>query len=126
MEKGKRVLLVEDNPGVAKVLQFNLRSVGLDVTLHYNGAEAWDALQSGEFDAVVTDFSMPGMNGRELCQRMRQSPEHADTPVVMITGHAMEREVGDLKDKLGLAAVFAKPYSPKELVKTMQRLLEIT
>ncbi len=126
MEKEKRVLLVEDNPGVAKVLQFNLRSVGLEVTLHYNGDEAWDALQSGEFDAVVTDYSMPGMNGRELCERLRQIPEHADTPVVMVTGHAMEREVSDLKDQLGLAAVFAKPYSPKELVNTMKRLLAIT
>lgn len=119
----KRVLLAEDNPGLARVLQFNLQRAGLQVSLQPDGARAWQELQAGEFDAVVTDFDMPGMNGGELCQCMRESEKYADTPIVMVTGREMELDVRQMQAQLGLAAVFSKPYSPKELVSAVERLL---
>jgi len=120
---GKRILIAEDNLGLARVLDFKLRQSGFDVTVCCGGNEAWEALQQQTFDAVVTDFEMPGMNGAELCRRMRQLEQHAEVPVMLVTAREPELDLDQLRAELNLAAIHPKPYSPRQLVAAIQDLM---
>ena len=118
-----RVLIAEDNPGLARALEFSLKHVGFDVTVRHNGAEAWETVREDKFDAVITDHEMPGMTGVELCRQMRATELHATTPLVMVTGRQMELEATKLKEELNLAAIFPKPYSPRNLVTLVKEVI---
>ena len=80
-----KTLVAEDNIGLARVLQFNLERIGLNVTVANTGSKAWEAANSDNFDLVITDHEMPGMTGIELCTRLRDMPAYAETPIVMVT-----------------------------------------
>lgn len=117
----KRILIAEDNPGLAHVLQFNLEMAGLDVTLAETGSDAWLVAQADEgFDAVIT---MPGMTGVELCRKLRETDAYREIPIVMVTAREMELDVRRICDELQLAAIFAKPYSPGELLQTIESMI---
>jgi CheY-like chemotaxis protein len=120
----KRILVAEDNPGLARVLAFNLQHAGFEVTVCQDGAQAWGTLRQAEFDAVVTDYEMPEMNGEQLCRRMRDLGQYAETPIVMVTARETELDVRRLEAELALAAVYPKPYSPRELVQIVQQLMD--
>src|SRR5687768_13083989 len=111
-----RVLIVEDNPGLARVLEFSFQQVGFEVTVRHNGAAAWETLCLEPFDVVVTDHEMPGLTGIELCRHMRESERFAEIPIFMVTGREGELDTRRLKAELSLAAVYDKPYSPSALV----------
>src|SRR5262249_49438110 len=86
MTTERRVLVVDDDPVVRRVLCSMLRTAGYDAVPAADGQEAWDTLSQDAFDIVVTDRSMPGMGGIALLRAIRQSPAHATLPVVMLTG----------------------------------------
>ena len=86
----KRVLVAEDNLGLAHVLQFNLERSGFDVAVAHDGEEAWKFIQREKFDIVITDQEMPLMTGLELCARLRELPDYKTTPVVMVTARELE------------------------------------
>lgn len=122
--RSSRTLIAEDNIGLARVLQFNLERVGLNVTVAYSGTQAWEAANETNFDLVITDHEMPGMTGIELCTRLRGLPQYEKTPMVMVTARELELDKAKLERELGMEAVFAKPYSPSMIVDLTQRLLE--
>ena len=113
---GKQILVAEDNPALSQVICFNLEQAGYQVTTAENGREAWELLNSQCYDLVVTDHQMPEMTGWDLCAQMRKAAAHAQTPVIFLTAKRLELDVAQLKRELGVVAVFAKPFSPSELV----------
>jgi CheY-like chemotaxis protein len=116
-----RILVAEDNPALAGVVRFNLEQAGLHVTLARNGREAWEVLDRGdEVELVLTDQQMPEMNGSELCQKIRQDGRFAKLPIIMLTAKGLELEVDRLREELGVQDVVSKPFSPRELTKTIQ------
>lgn len=119
----RQVLVVEDNRVTADVLQFYLERVGYNVAVAYDGAEALRMLDDGRFHLVVTDYSMPGMDGRELCLQMRRRDRYARAPVVMVTAKGPELDLPRLREELGLVEVFSKPFSPMALVRTVKSCL---
>ena len=119
----KRVLVAEDNLALAHVLQFNLERHGFDVAVAHDGREAWEIAQREKFDIVITDHEMPQMTGIELCARLREMPDFESIPIVMVTARALELDVTTLQQQPGLAAIMPKPYSPKELMNTVEKLL---
>ena len=120
----RKILVVEDNPALASVVRFNLTRAGFDVTVAKNGREAWDALSAGEtFEMVVTDHQMPEMTGCELCIKIRQDEKLADLPVIMLTAKGLELELPRLRSELGVLEVFPKPFSPIQLVQTVDEFL---
>jgi CheY-like chemotaxis protein len=120
--KRTRVLIVEDNPGLARALEFSFGQAGFDATVRYNGIDAWEMLQAEQFDVLVMDHEMPGMTGLELCRLVRESHQHPETPIVMVTGREMELDTARLQAELHLAAVYPKPYSPRALVSLVREL----
>jgi CheY-like chemotaxis protein len=88
-----------------------------------SGDMAWKLLQQQDFDLLVTDYQMPGMNGGELCKRIRHDLQLASFPVILLTGKGLEIDVAYYRETLGVNAVLIKPFSPRELTQLVQELL---
>ena len=121
----KRVLVAEDHPGLARALAFKLGQAGFEVAVYHDGDEAWRALQETHFDAIVTDYKMPGLSGAQLCRKAQELDTYADVPVIMVTAHDAEFDICRSHPDLKLAAIYPKPYSPRELVKALSELVGV-
>lgn len=118
-----KILLVEDNFALSGVICFNLARAGYQVTAVNNGREAMEALQRGRFDLVLSDQQMPKMTGIQLCEHLREMPDHAHTPFILLTAKCMELDVAKLRQRLGMAAALPKPFSPTELLALIEETL---
>ena len=114
----RRVLLVDDEPQVARALARLLEQVGFDVVAVTAVVDALRAIDHGEFDTVVSDINMPGQNGIELLRNIRR--KDLDLPVLLITG-APSLETAVRAVDLGAMKYLAKPIDPDELVATVRR-----
>jgi two-component system chemotaxis response regulator CheY len=117
------ILLVEDNFALSGVICFNLTRAGYQVTAVNNGREAMEALQRGRFDLVLSDQQMPRMTGIQLCENLREMPDHAHTPFILLTAKCMELDVAKLRQRLGVTAALPKPFSPTELLALIEETL---
>ncbi len=120
----KRILLVEDNVILAKVLCFALEAKGFSVQAARNGRAALEFAQQDVFDVVITDHNMPEMNGADLCRHLRADGRYNQTPLIMISGFCRDLDVAKLNNELRLSAFFSKPCRPADLIKTLKVLTE--
>jgi DNA-binding response OmpR family regulator len=115
----QRVLVVEDEPMVAEVVERYLRRDGYDVRVVHDGGIAVRAFAEFAPDLVVLDLMLPGMDGMEICRSLRTRGE---TPVIMLTarGEEIDKLLG-----LGVGAddYVTKPFSPRELVARVRAVL---
>jgi DNA-binding response OmpR family regulator len=116
----RTILVVEDEPQIASLLTDYLSIAGFEAKTLADGRDALAAALSGEFDLVLLDAMLPGMDGFEILARMRESCE---TPVIMLTAL---REDADKVRGLGLGAddYVTKPFSPSELVARVRNRLD--
>jgi DNA-binding response OmpR family regulator len=117
-----KVLVVDDETHIVHVVSLKLRNAGFQVLTAADGEEAYELVCSEQPDVVITDFQMPYMTGLELCIAMRENPDCADTPVLMLTarGHALdETELG----RTNIKAVVSKPFSPRDILARVHELL---
>ena len=89
-----KVLLAEDDAVTRYILQETLGAFGYEVTACADGKEAWDAYCEGDFRLVVSDWSMPRMDGRELCQKIRASQKDATCYFILQTSDRADAEFG--------------------------------
>ena len=122
-DERNRLLVVEDNPAEARLIGFVLEQAGYDVTVASNGRTAWDFLNCEQFDLLVSDFTMPGMTGGELCARMRRDPRLAEIPVILLTARAFELNALMRQSQTSVSAVIGKPFSPRELKQRVRECL---
>ncbi len=118
MTEGK-VLVVEDEPMVAEVVERYLRRDGYEVEIVHDGKAALEEFQRFAPDLVVLDLMLPKIDGREVCRRIR---ERAQTPVIMLTarGEEIDKLVGL---EIGADDYVTKPFSPRELVARVRAVL---
>ena len=118
-----RLLVVDDDPSLREALALVLDLNGFDVTTAQDGREAIRTLADTPPDAVVLDVLMPGIDGLEVCRRMRAAGDL--TPVLMLTARA---EVGERVEGLEAGAddYLAKPFAREELVARLRALLRRT
>jgi CheY-like chemotaxis protein len=121
-EKAK-ILLVEDNVALSGVICFNLSRAGYQVTAVSNGREAIDALQRSHYDLVLSDQQMPKMTGIQLCEHIREIPDYQQTPFILLTAKCMEIDVAKLRQRLGLSMALPTPFSPSELLTSIEECL---
>ena len=117
---GQRVLVVDDDPTVSDVVRRYLERAGFDVALAADGHGALRAAADVRPDLVVLDLMLPGLDGLEVCRRLRATD--SDLPIVMLTALGDE---GDRVAGLSMGAddYVAKPFSPRELVLRVQSVL---
>jgi putative nucleotidyltransferase with HDIG domain len=115
-----RILLVDDDPGLRALLRTTFEAVDVDLEEADNAASAAGALERSSPDVVVLDVRMPGMNGVELCRRIKNDPRTQDIAVVLLTGsNGSTRAEGEAA---GCDAFIQKPFSPLELLSVVERL----
>ena len=118
----QRILVVEDEPDLAEVLQFNLAKAGFAVELERRGDSALEALRRQPPDLLVLDLMLPGLDGLELTRILKRDPATARIPLVMLTarGEEVDRIVGL---ELGADDYIPKPFSPREVVLRIKAVL---
>lgn len=123
--QGKRILLVEDESSIVDVVSQALKRHGFDVMTADNGDDALDMLYPVLPDLVLLDLMLPGMDGWEVCRRIRSSPESRALPIIMMTARRDER---DLVQGLELGAddYIRKPFSLVELMARVKSLIRRT
>ena len=115
--RGKRILLVDDEPCVRSTFRMLLEFDGHAVTEARDGAEALDLFTKGQFDLVTTDFEMPVMKGNELASRIKNLAP--GQPILMIT--ACERGFGDAENPVD--SILTKPFALDNLRGAIAKLL---
>jgi DNA-binding response OmpR family regulator len=120
----KRVLVVDDEPNIVMSLEFLMRRAGFEVAVARNGREALEALEGTPPDLLLLDVMMPEFDGYEVCEQIRARPEWNATKIVMLTarGREVERERGLA---LGADAYVTKPFSTRDLVEQVKRMLDV-
>lgn len=119
----KTILTVDDSTSVRKMVESALRFKGYGVVTSADGLEALEALERGQFDLVVLDINMPGLDGLSVLRSIRDRPEWADLPVLMLTTEGREED-RDRALALGATGYMLKPFQPTELLKCVAALLE--
>jgi two-component system, OmpR family, phosphate regulon response regulator PhoB len=118
-----RVLVVDDEPVILRLLEVNFRLGGFVVDACTRGDEALERAAEHPPDVAVLDLMLPEMPGLEILRRLRARPETATVPVVMLTART-EREDRERSYALGVQAFVTKPFEPTELLETVRRVLE--
>jgi DNA-binding response OmpR family regulator len=117
---GARVLIIEDDRELSRLLQLDLRQQGFDVAVAHDGLEGLRTFHSVKPNLVVLDIALPMMDGRTVCQRIR---ELSDVPVLMMTAHAVTEE--DIVQGLNIGAdeFMIKPLRNQEFQARVKALL---
>jgi DNA-binding response OmpR family regulator len=119
----KRVLLCDDEIHILRAAEFKLKRAGYDVQIAGDGQEGWEAIWEQKPDILITDCQMPRLDGVGLVERVRQNPQTEDLPVLMLTAKGFELSHDELIDKLDITKIIAKPFSPRELLQSVNDVL---
>ncbi|WP_010287100.1 response regulator [Kurthia massiliensis] len=117
----KKILIVDDQPGIRVLLQEVLKKEGYDIQTAGSGVEAISLLESEHFDALLTDMKLPGMNGVDILQRAQTKAEHMVT--MMMTAYG-EMELIEQAKSLGVKHFFTKPFNIIEVRETINNLMK--
>jgi CheY-like chemotaxis protein len=120
---GGRILVVDDDDLVRELLVSSLQDAGFDASGAENGEQALGQVDRGTtFDAVVTDLSMPGMNGWDLVRALRS--RRSDIPILMLTGYVDGLDDETNEPRPGRFALMQKPALPEQLAERLFRLMD--
>jgi phosphate regulon transcriptional regulator PhoB len=122
MSSPQKILVVEDEPDIRKLVQYNLTQERFSVLEAEDGEQALKLLQRERPNLVILDLMLPGVSGLELCKLLKQRSETAKLPILMLTAKAGEadRIVGL---EMGADDYLAKPFSPREMVARVRAIL---
>ncbi len=109
MSNRAKILIVEDQPPVAKAMAVLLRQAGCETKIAVTGAEAIYMAQTGSFDLITLDVDLPDTNGFEVCRELKANPSLPRTPVIFVSGRLSEQ---DMRHGLEAGAVdyITKPF----------------
>ncbi len=118
-----RVLVVDDEPNIVKLLQVNLEESGYHVATAANGEEALQVLQEVPVDVVVGDIMMPRMDGYELLGHMRDDDRFKNIPFVALTAKTQYQDIFEGWQK-GVDSYITKPFQPEQLLAEIEGILQ--
>lgn len=116
-----RALVVDDAPDVTEMIAMFLQHAGYDAVMTFSAAEALEAAKSEQFEVIVSDIGMPGMNGYDLAVALRALPEYRDVPLIAVTGFSMYDDRGRALAS-GFNAHLTKPINPMTLLDLIKSL----
>lgn len=108
-----RIVLIEDDEGIAEMIGFTLEMAGHQVMAAQDGISGLRLARTGAPDVVLLDLMLPGMDGIQVCRRLRRSSR---TPVIMLTAHEGSRLDAVKNSELGVDDYIGKPFSTGDLL----------
>lgn len=118
----QRILAVDDEANVRRIVQVILTRAGYQVTLAGDGVEGLGKVKDEQPDLVVLDVMMPHMDGFEMLRRMKADPETSAVKVVMLTARAQDADIFE-GERMGADLYLTKPFNPNDLLQAVNQLL---
>jgi len=115
----RKILVVEDNPEIADLLAINLKDLNCDIEISNDGLEGLQKAQSNHYDLIILDLMLPGVDGIEICQKVRNKEIY--TPILMLTAKSSELD-RVLGLEVGADDYLTKPFSIRELIARVKAL----
>ncbi len=119
----RKILLVEDSIPIRTQMKRILESAGYDVTAAVDGADGFNKLRTGTFDAVVSDVQMPNLDGLQLTAKIRQFQEYQDLPVILVTTLASEEDIRQGSQAGANGYITKGDFEQGVLLDTLRRLI---
>ena len=119
----RRLLIVDDEPGIRDVLQEVLAASGYSVDTASNGAEAVDRIKSGHYDAIISDLCMPEMDGEKLYETVRDADPHLAKRIIFVTGDTVSPKSRNFLDTSGNRWL-SKPFNVSDVEEVVATLLK--
>jgi two-component system alkaline phosphatase synthesis response regulator PhoP len=118
----EKILIVEDEKDIARMLEYNLSKEGYKIVLCRDGEEAVGLCRKEKPDLIVLDLMLPGMDGFEICKIVKAEEKLKKTPIIMVTAKARESDKV-IGLELGADDYVTKPFSPRELIARIKAVL---
>ena len=116
----RKILVVEDNEDLARLLDLHLSDLSYDVDLAFDGAAGWAQITKTAYDLIILDLMLPGIDGLEICRRIRAQPAY--TAILMLTSKSAELD-RVLGLEMGADDYVTKPFSIRELMARVKAIL---
>lgn len=117
----KKVLVVDDEKAILRLLEINLARAGYEVATAYNGIEAMEKIGKQTPDFIILDIVMPAMDGYQMLAKLQSDPRHKDIPVIILTAKAQDADIAK-GWRSGVAAYITKPINVDHFVTMLQRM----
>ncbi len=117
--ENKKILVVDDEKHMVRLMEYNLKKQGYCVDTAYNGLEALEKVETNKPDLILLDIKMPVMNGIEVCVKLKKNPETRNIPVIVVSVLADNEEIVSL----GVRSTIAKPFAPERLLNEVKLAL---
>ncbi len=119
---GKKVLLVDDDKLIDKMISTFFLSRGISTEIAMNGKEGIEVLKKIRPDAIILDLMMPGMDGFEFCEQVKKNEQLKDIPIIVISAFCTEDNIKRIL-ALGACDFFKKPFRIKELIEKVKAVI---
>jgi DNA-binding response OmpR family regulator len=121
---GRRILVIDDEPGIVDIVETNLLGEGFDVISASDGREGLQKIRQDKPDLIVLDVMMPEMDGWQVLKEIEKDPDTAGLPIIMLTAKATDEDyIHGLEE--GAVEYLTKPFFPQELVNRIKITLMI-
>lgn len=124
MDSRKRILVVDDEAPIRRVLELKLKNGGYEVFLAEDGEAALRIIESEKPDAMITDINMPRMDGYEFTRKVRSVQETSRLPIIMVTSDVKSADRNKAFD-VGINEFLAKPFSEDDLRAAIEKHLRV-
>ncbi len=119
---GSHILIVEDNTDNWRLLTWILEDEGHSFIVSESAEDAFDALERDEFDLILMDISLPGIDGKEATRMLRKDSRFAEIPIVAVTAHAIKGLDSEILAS-GMTTLVTKPIDEEQFLETLRSIL---
>lgn len=118
-EKQKKIIIIDDEPSVGTLLKINLKQKGYSVATAESGVEGIAKAEAEQFDLIILDVALPGMNGIEICRAFREIKDYLEVPIVMISSRSDNLTIEQTR-RAGASDYLVKPFAFEELIQKIE------
>lgn len=122
MNKKRRILFVDDEADLVKVVTFRLENAGYEVIPAFDGQEGLDKARTEKPDLIILDLMLPKVNGYKVCRMLKSSEKYKGIPIIMFTARTQEADK-KMGMEAGAEAYIVKPFEPEILLAKVRELL---
>ena len=120
MNKKEKILVLDDDPDIGMMIKMMLEYKGYSVTVSERAEQAHEILKNDEFDLVIMDMLLSGVNGTDLCSEFKKDSSIADIPIIMISAHPNAK---DICLQAGADEFISKPFDMHDILSKIDRLI---